>query len=81
MLGTCVGLHHPCYGVYGEAVQVVSYFVINIFLKNLELNIPFSLLSSVEEDNQRMLVVNSQGDTEVDSLRSVLEEFYFLKMK
>ena len=37
-----------------------------------KLNISFSLLSTLEEDNQRMLVVNSQGDTEVDSVRSVL---------
>ena len=33
------------------------------------MNISISLLSTLEEDNQRMLVVNSQGDTEVDSVR------------
>ena len=30
---------------------------------------PTSLLTSLDEDNERMLVVNSQGDTELDSVR------------
>ena len=43
-------------------------FLSHIWTSTLMLN-PTSLLTSLDEDNERMLVVNSQGDTELDSVR------------
>ena len=43
-------------------------FLFHIWTSILMLN-PSSLLTSLDEDNERLLVVNSQGDTELDSVR------------